>query len=82
VVRSRLRRRPHGLDEETPSAQQRRARAQSSWEEIMERFSRHPKVRHVLARAPLAIAFVTVLALAALAAAAIAATNGTRGVAA
>src|SRR6476660_7512338 len=47
----------------------------------MERFPRHPKVRHVLAPAPLAIAFVTVLALA-LVAAAMAATNGTRGAAA
>ena len=48
----------------------------------MERFPRHRKVRHVLAPAPLAIAFVTVLALALVAAAAMAATNGTRGAAA
>ena len=48
----------------------------------MERFPRHPKVRHVLAPAPLAIGVVAVLALAVVAAAGMAATNGTRGAAA
>ncbi len=48
----------------------------------MEHLPRHSKLRHALAPAPLAIAFVTVLALAVVAAAAMAATNGTRGAAA
>ena len=42
----------------------------------MERLRLHPKLRHVLAPTPLAIAFVTVVALAVLAAAGTAATRG------